>query len=779
MADEISALLDTYHATTLWEMADAAGLNVADQRGQKLKKAEILSRMEAEYFTKKRILDALGQLDERERAVLDRLLLRGGTSSTKSLKREAARAGVAAPAPQAGARGGGYRRVPYAEGHAGQPHRRNSRVFEDVIARLTYRGLVFSRGESLSGGSTPYKLQFHPDKTLFVPEIVRQHLPQPKPIPPQAPDWHPTRVQSGDSALLLRDLYLYWDFVRHHEISLLKSGLVSKRWLKGINETLLMPDPLLAGAKREDETGRLHLLRLLLEKLDLVRRQGGQLRPVDEDPAGVPAYWSWSLSSQLTACLDAWSRLSPTEPWARDAADFSPRLRHARQSLLACIRELPPDIWHELDDILERVQDQDADFLFADRIKLETYRGSWYYSHSGAHYYGSTQDLIRKFEGFEKSFVESAVTGILHQLGIVDLGYHLSRWQAFRLTQAGKGLLSATKTHLPTRLPEEGTGKLVLQPNFQVLVIGPAPLDWLARLDLFAEREKADRGAFEYRLSRGSIYRAQKLGMETTEVLHFLEQTGSTGLPQNVRRSLEEWGAQHERIVFRTGVSLLQAANGDLLDRLMVDPQIGKFMAYRLSPQVTLLKANGGESLIAQIVNQGLYPAVSGAEPDAADDSVIVEADGTIRPIHAVPSLHLSGRLSKLAEETPGGTWKLTLRSVRRAAGDKTKAIRLLDELARLHRGELPNDLIAQIKAWGGYYGSAAVETISLIEFCDPGALDELRKLPDLQGLLTPFPADQRALAVVPMGRLPEVKEILTSFGVQVRDGLRMENGPK
>ena len=779
MADEIRTLLDAYHSTTLWEMADAAGLRVTDPKGKKLSKSEVLSKMQAEYFAEERIRDSLDRLDERERAVLDRLLLHGGTISTRTLKREVIRAGLATTAPRTESHGRSYLRVPYAEGYAGQPYRGDSRVFEDVIARLTYRGLVFSREESFSSSGTSYKLQFHPGKTLHIPEIIRKTLPQPEPIPPQAPDWHPTEVQSGDAALLLRDLYLYWDFVRRHEVSLLKGGLVGKRWLKAINQTLLLPDPLVDDAKREDETGRLYLLRLLLEKLDLVRRQEGQLRPADEDPVGVPPYWTWSLSRQLAACLDAWSQLGVAEPWSRGAADYDPRPRHARESLLACLRPQPPGVWHELDNILETIQDQDPDFLFANRLNLETYRGNWYYGHSGSYYYGSTQELIRKLNGFEKSFVESAVTGVLHQLGLVDLGYHLGQWQAFRLTRAGKEVLSATEARTPAALPEEGTGRLVLQPNFQVIAIGPVPLEWLARLDSFADRERADRGAFEYRLSRDSVYRAQQLGMETTQILHFLEQKIGATLPQNVLRSLEEWGAQHERIVFRTGVSLLQAVDGDLLGRLVADPQLSKHMARRLSKQVALLKAGGEEALIAQLVGQGLFPAVTGAEPESADDSVIVEEDGTIRPIHACPSLHLRGRLSRLAKETPDGMWKLSPRSVRRAAGNKIKATRLLDELGKLHRGTLPGGFVDQVKAWGGYYGNAAVETLSLIEFSDPGALDELRENADLQQLLTPFPAAHRTLAVVPTDRLAEAKESLARFGVQLRDGLWKDGGSR
>lgn len=771
MADEIRTLLDSYHATTLWEMANAAGLRVTGPQGKKLPKSELISRMQAEFFAEERIRDSLEQLDERERAVLDRLLLRDGKSAAKSLRREVVRAGLATMAPKNGGRG--YSRVPYAEGYAGHPRRENSRVFEDVVARLTYRGLVFSLEESRSRGTTPSKFQYHPGGTLHIPHIVRQYLPQPEPIPPRVPDWQPTQVQGGDTALLLRDLYLYWDYVRHNRVSLLKNGLVGLRSLRAINQTLILPDPLLANAKREDETGRLHLLRLFLEKLNLVHRKEGQLHAAPEEPGEVASFWTWSLHKQLATCLDAWSRLGPTEPWAKEATHHSFRLRHARQRLRATLQTQPAGAWQEMEDILEMIQDEDAEFLFPDRLNLESHRSGWYFGYQGTAYYGSTHELMQKLDGFEKEFIESALTGVLHQLGLVDLGHHLGRWQAFRLTQAGKQILSPADSPSPASLPEEGSGRLILQPNFQVMAIGPVPLGWLAHLDLFADRERADRGAFEYHVSRESIYRAQQLGMEIAQVLDFLEQTTSAELPQNVRRSLEEWGAQHERIVFRTGVRLLQTADSELLTRLMDESELGQHLARKVAPQVALLKSGNEEALITQLVDQGLLPAISGAEPEAADASVIVKEDGTIHPIYAVPSLHLRSRLSKLAEETPEGTWKLSPKSVRRAAGSKTKVSRLLDDLARLHRGALPRGITRQIKIWGGYYGDAAVETLSLIEFRDPGALDELQKHPDLQHLLTPFPAGHRALATVPTDRLAEVRESLFRLGVQVRDGLR------
>jgi hypothetical protein len=260
--------------------------------------------------------------------------------------------------------------------------------------------------------------------------------------------------------------------------------------------------------------------------------------------------------------------------------------------------------------------------------------------------------------------------------------------------------------------------------------------------------------------------------MDAAEVRSIIERHSHTDLSQNVRRSLEEWAAHHERIVFRTGVSLLQAADPELLNALLESPDTGEYFARPVAPQVALLKQDRQEPLIATLVDQGLFPAVSGDRPESADHSVIVQEDGTIQPVHAVPSLHLSGRLSRLAEERDDGAWALTPASVRRAGGNRTKVLELLEELEKLNRGQMPPQLVEQVKAWGGYYGQAAAETLTLIEFDDPVALDELQARPDLAPYLVPFPAQGRALAVVPAGKLEELQGLLAQLGVQVEDGL-------
>ncbi len=768
-SDDLDTIVDAYHIATLRAVAHAAGLPLPE-RG-KLSKSQVKATMRTTFFARERVLASLGRLTGEERALLNRLLLRGGSAPSESLRREAIRAGLADEAPErVGARPEQSRDyVPYATGgYIGSPYRDSSRVFEDVIARLTLHGLVFSRLTYAEWGPVP-KLQFHPGDTLYVPPAVLAHLPGPEPV--EETELVPATVREEEPALLLRDLYLYWDYVRRNDVPRTRAGLVSKRALRAINARLIVPDPLLDDARSEAVTGRLALLGELLAALRLVRVQPGHLRPTSDDPLHVPEFWGWPEAEQVAACLRAWPHLQGLSELPTEAAAFEPHLARAREALLAALAGCHDARWRAPEALLEQLRAADQEFLFPGRRRIRPGRSYGYSSYYHNHYYGSPESLLRSLDALEARFVEGALTGLLASLGLVELGYEGERLVAFRLSSAGRATLGQAQAG-GTAAPAEA-GRVILQPNFQLVAMGPVSLATLARLDLFAEREQADRGAFAYRLSRDSVYRAQQAGMGVAEIVRFLEESCAIELPQNVRRSLEEWAVHHERIVFRSGVSLLQAATPELLQELLAGPA-GACGARAVTPEVALLAGGGQERLVAALVERGLFPAVSGADPQSADSSVIVEADGRIRPIHAVPSLHLRGRLARLAEEgvNGDGEWRLTPASVRRIGGNRARVLRLLEELARLHRGPLPPALVERVKAWGGYYGDAAVETVTLVEFADAEALDELLERPDLQALLTPFPAGTRALAMVPAGRLAELKEILAALGMRVREGL-------
>jgi hypothetical protein len=769
MSFDLTSLIDSYNAATVREMAEAADVATKQNNGN-IPKYELVKKMAREYFTEARVKTSYAKLSQDEKAIINRLLLRDGTASARSFERELIRAGLATKAPEVKeTQSSYYYSYSSRQGYEGNPLRKDSTIFEDVMARLTYHGLVFSAGAPQTTGGTPAKLRYSPGQTLLVPKEIRAFLPQPQPVPVSASDWQPARTQPGDPMLFLRDLYLYWDFARRNEVLLLQSGLVGKRSLNPLNEVLIVSDTTLRDASREDQTDRLYLLRRLLVELKLLEARQGKLQTTARETTAISSFWQWEAVKQFSACLETWTKLSESEGLGQGANRYNARTLYAKEVIIQVMKTLPADAWIELDDFAEQVREVDLDFLFTDHTAIETHRGGWYYGYGGS-YYGDRQGTLDKMEQLEDKFVRNCITGFLHALGMVDLGYDAKEMaaRAFRLTNTG-GLLLGMGNPPPAAADE---GRIIIQPNFQIMALGPVPIPQLAYLDLFAERRQADRGAFEYHLSRDSIYQAQQTGLTVDQIVTFLTETGHADIPQNVRRSLEEWAAHLERIVFRTDVSLLQAADEDLLQTLLEQSATGKHLRRQLTPTTALVKNKQQPRLVEALVNTDLPPAVSGANPAAADNSLLIDETGFMRPIHAVPSLHLRGRVERLAEEANGG-WQLTEKSVSRAGGSRSKVNALVEELQKLHRGALPATLIAHLRSWGGYYGSAAAETLTLIEFQDQAALAELAAHPDLSPYLTPFQTGDRALAIIPTDQQAEVEAILARFGVAVKAGLK------
>ncbi len=784
MDKELKALLESYHVATLRQMAEAAALDVKQPGTRKnLNKTDLHALMLKEFFTPQRISASLEELDTRERAVLDRLLLRGGEATTRSLKRELARANLIDKTPKVERRRSYYYSNAGTYGmdvYEGSPKKRNSRIFEDVIARLTWLGLVFSKNPPATySSSTPYKLKFHPSNHIFIPVAIRQHLPQPAPIPDDEEEtWQPARVLPGSPTLFLRDLYLYWDFTRRRPVKLLNSGYVGKRDLKAVNAVLLQPDPQLPNAQNETNTPKLHLLRLLLQMLSLLEVQGITLRPANTDARKIPAFWTKSTPEQVADILHAWMSLSDYsfKELGNQAKQYAPDYVQGRKNVIAALKKYAAAGWTHQELFLEQLQDHNNDFLFPSRSQVENSRKSYYNSYIGGHYfYGSRSDLLQTFDKFESRFIAYLTQHTLHPLGIVDLAYGpgAEKTPAFKLTALGKSVLGVdTPADNLEETPAADTGKVILQPNFHLLAMGPVSLSTLAWLDLFTERQRADLGAFEYQITRDSVYHAQQLDMPVDSIIQWLTQATGQTLPQNVHRTLQEWGAHHKRIVFRSGVSLLQAANANLLEDLLETYQTGRYLSRALTPEVALLKKGKDNALVSALIDRGILPAVSGDQPQSADHSVHIEANGTITPVHAVPSLHLRGRLARLAEEQSDNRWQLTPASVRKNGGSKAKVLKMLDELRRLNRGDLPEAILTQVKAWGGYYGNAALETLTLIEFRDPEIMAELMQRPDLQGLLAPFSVENRALAVISPEKAGDIQDTLATLGMRVKDSL-------
>ena len=370
--------------------------------GKTPSKGELMAKMKTDFFTAKRVQKSLDQLDTRERAVLNRLQLHSGPISTRLFQRELVRAGVVSPPPTVEQpRKYGESHVSYAaQGeYVGSADRAKSSVFQDVMARLTRHGLVFSQLPSdYQYSPSQYKLQLHPAEAVFIPEAITRHLPPPTPVIADIQNWQPARIETGHPQALLRELYLYWDYARRNEVTLLQNGQVGKRALKALNQALLTPDPRMETAANEDQTGKLVILRQLLQALGLIQPIGGRLIVSDEDKGRIQEFWTLDETAQITALTRAWQALNRVEGMDPNLGQIRLNTASARLALLTILRDRGRGAWVDTDDLLETLREKDAGFLFTDRRDIERRSGhSYYYSNTNYYYYGSQRRWLNSW----------------------------------------------------------------------------------------------------------------------------------------------------------------------------------------------------------------------------------------------------------------------------------------------------------------------------------------------------------------------------------------------
>jgi Helicase conserved C-terminal domain len=117
--------------------------------------------------------------------------------------------------------------------------------------------------------------------------------------------------------------------------------------------------------------------------------------------------------------------------------------------------------------------------------------------------------------------------------------------------------------------PSEAGAKVVVQPDFSVIVIGLNPAS-LAELTLFCERaaKGAGQGATVLKLTRASVVKAVRLGLKPEEIVARLKSHSSNALPVNVLREVKEWSSWVRRVT-SSQVTVIRCGDSDTADRVM------------------------------------------------------------------------------------------------------------------------------------------------------------------------------------------------------------------
>lgn len=778
MADDLLPLLEAYNAGALTEMASFHGLTKKGPRPKGLT-ASLLAEALVEP---RRIQAAWEALSPAERVAMEALLRARGRLSLRAV-REALKAQKLIDSEA----------TPAAHGHGRPPPNPKAlplRRAEDVLARLCLRGLVFAapdeRPLTLGRAAAPVTLRdfSRPLINVFIPQPIRRLLPAPPPQASAPAALAVSAVTESSARAFQRDLYLYWSFVRRQPLLLTAKGEPRKAQLKEVAGTLLVRVEFGKG-EGELDYPRLRFVRLLLGRLKLLATQGDTVSA----EAAATDFFARPAAERVRQSFEAWrgglfwNELLQLPPQVRPRA--SAALQEADAGLMAARRVVleytaglaqdHTETWAALAELVSQIRGSDYEFLFkrqpATSYDYSPYYGQRHpYSNYGNRFGLEFPDIHSEEDGWDKveaSFIRSVVTGPLHWLGLVDLGWlgedTAAPPAAFRLTALGRWVLGLGPA---PEIPAEG-GRVIVQPNLHIVALDPVVDATLLTLDRFAERLSAER-AVEYRLTRAALYAGQLQGWEVPRIKAFLQQQTGTALPGNVARTLDEWQAQHERIVLYPRVTLAHGLP-EALDALAQHPRGAALVQARLTPQLARLR--GPEAIpgvVRALGERGRLPLVTQAAA-VAPGSVEADERGALRLLARQPSLYLHGHLAAFADPRGEAGYEVSDITVARAARAGLTAPRIVQRLEAVHKGPVPPALVRRIRAWAKHYGDAALEAVSLLQVRDAATLAELMSDPEIAALLQPFrPTAAKALARVRPQDVERLRKLLAERGVEV-----------
>lgn len=632
----------------------------------------------------------------------------------------------------------------------------------DVLENLLRTGLLVNLTER-PGMSTLRNLTYVHE--FAVPDEVKRELPEDLWTPPdpsaranRAMAEPPAFVEKGDLPQFLREIFFAWAELRREPARLLKAGGMGKRDRRRISEAL--------GYEEEPGLERVTEIYEILLRLHLVQKREADSEIVAVDNDAALLFWSTSPVTQLRDLITGYMQLEM--PVIEDA-ELRPAYYYQGYSM-----RLSQEIRGKVLDRLERVAGMDwitfaffrtlvtsgrSGHLVLDdpTVEMLTQSLRWY----GANYRANIEQELTDLE----MRVLRAVLKEFHAMGLVDLGYGEKDQRdpvGLRVTTWARAYYAGQ----PFSTFSPGVeGQVILQPDFQILAMGPVPLSTLMSLERFAAREKIDESVVTYRITRDSIYLAFQQEETVTAVLTYLEEATQQPVPQNVVRSLEEWHRQYERIIIRRQVAVFQADSEDLLSHLLEDEVLGRYL-HPLDARSAWLHSQDADAVQQRLRERKVLPAFSkGAQSDLPRS--LRWKDGELEPRTALPSLYVTGALRRIAEQR-NGRWALTPNSVQTAVKLGLDPVDIIVELKRMTGDDLPDGWEKRIKSWGKYYGDGQVAHVRLLRMPRQDALEELRRADaQLHRWLRPLPHTSD-LAVVNETHWEEVITLLASWGVEV-----------
>jgi len=608
-------------------------------------------------------------------------------------------------------------------------------AFEQAIRHLLLQGLLYW-GKQTNFVGRDYANGIH-DGVLIVPEavkgVVRELWSTEEPFSTILTH---TENKVGDVSEgvrnLQRALYLYWSLVAslREGLALVNNGLLSRPALRQVMEHMgpgTQPGQRAFGelVRLESDVPYFLFLRLLLMKLSLLQERQGALHARNAE-----AFFALPLVERARHCYSIWQDTplwnemlylpdinvrpgpSPLDPIHEEAM-------RARHVVIERAEHERLDEWHDLATFIARTK------LYAPYLLFPRHygpRAERYMSSSNP--YGWDFRLRRGWlthrEGWhmvEGGFIRTVVTGPLHWLGVVEVDSETTP-TTFRVASGALFLLSDT---VPTG-EEISAGRLIVQPNFELVALAPTSEALLVKLDRFAERVSLEHIA-QYRITKASVTRAIQIGLHAEDITAIVEQASGGNVPQNVQYSLVEWERQARRIEMWRNATLLEVDEPTLLDELFAHEQLRPLLGRRLGPLLAEVMPQHLPALQTFLWQHDYLPSlVTAPTQDIVSDNGHLSLrepqwrlhdDGLLQPFYAVTDLYLMAAVERFSDSDDLTGWRrITPTTLQRAREMNISLESIMHFLQQYCEGGIPPSFLIRLKLWGGGYPGQHTVTV-------------------------------------------------------------------
>lgn len=259
-----------------------------------------------------------------------------------------------------------------------------------------------------------------------------------------------------------------------------------------------------------------------------------------------------------------------------------------RRFLLGALTPLPAGVWWDFDRFCADIR-----LKFPEFLRLGGEFDSWYIRQAGSPDFFRGMD---HWEDVEGQLIRFFITGMLHWLGLVDLGFSTgnpTQPTAFRLSRWSSELLEGSA---PADFPLEKE-KMLIRRNGQLLI--PRGVARSARYQAarFCEWVGISERGYEYAITPESLRRARKQGLRTGFLISLLRKYGGTPPQPSLVRALERW-EDHETQAVLLPVTILQVSSPEILAELRAS-KAARYLGDTLGP-VTVTIHPGAEEKVRE-----------------------------------------------------------------------------------------------------------------------------------------------------------------------------------